>query len=165
MKYMYNKSKIILCLVLLSYSINIEAQKSINAGGSNVTTDFGSISYSIGQVFYTNLKNDYGTIIQGVQQPYEIFSLGKDEFPQITLNLSIYPNPTTSLVYLKINADNLYGYGCKYQLYDITGKLLLVESITDRESEIKMEHLPSNCYFLSVLQDYKIIKTFKIIKK
>lgn len=160
---MYNKSKIILCLVLLSYSINIDAQESINAGGSNITTDFGSISFSIGQVFYTNLKNDYGTITQGVQQPYEIYSLGQDKFPQITLNLGIYPNPIISLLNLKIEDENFDGV--EYELYDVTGKLLMDEKVTERESQIQMGHLSRNVYLLRVLRNTILIKTFKIIKQ
>ena len=54
-------------------------------------------SYSL-----SDIKGNNGSLVQGVQQPYEIFStLGNDIF-YINLNLIAYPNPTTDQLVLSI---------------------------------------------------------------
>jgi len=47
-----------------------QAQSSVNTNGVSVKNQFGSISYSIGQVVYQNKKTVNGYIEQGVQNPY-----------------------------------------------------------------------------------------------
>jgi hypothetical protein len=44
---------------------------TVSAGGNAIGTG-GSVSYSVGQIAYTNNSNSNGSVAQGVQYPYEI---------------------------------------------------------------------------------------------
>lgn len=55
-------------IILGSYS-PCHSQVSVNASGNNICGDGGSLSYSLGQVNYTNNLVPYVTITEGVQQP------------------------------------------------------------------------------------------------
>jgi Secretion system C-terminal sorting domain len=157
------KTKRLLLLLLFGFFIqNALAQKSVVASGGNATGTGGKVSYSIGQVAYTTATGTGGKVTQGVQQPFEIVTLGTDNFPEITVTMAVYPNPTTSLVNLTV--DNFDFEKLQFYLTDINGKQLQSRKIIDAETQIEMENLPQAVYFLNVLENNKTIKTFKIIK-
>lgn len=138
------------------------AQQSVDTAGGNASGTNGSVSYSIGQVAFSNQTGANGSVNQGVQQPIEIFTLGTDDFPEITLTMSVYPNPTTSLVNLSI--QNYNGENLNYQLFDLNGRLISQQKITQIETPISLENVSNAIYLLYVSRDGKLLKTFKIIK-
>ncbi len=138
------------------------AQQANLASGGNATGTNGTSSYSIGQVVYANQEGTNGSVNQGVEQPFEIFTLGNDDFPEITLQMSVYPNPTASFV--NLNIQNYEGSKLEYRLYDMNGRQLSRQKITQSETQITMEILPSAVYILNVSENNKQLKSFKIIK-
>lgn len=148
----------------ISFITSSYSQQSVVAtGGTGVGTG-GSSSYSIGQITYTGLSGSNGSVLQGVQQAYEIITLGNDEFTGIKLMMTAYPNPTTDLLNLIVVNDKQNDLS--YNLYDINGKIVSKKSkITTSETSISMQELNQGIYFLSVSDSNKTIKTFKIIKK
>ena len=151
-------------LFLLSVgSVRLRAQEALPASGSNATGSGGSVSYTVGQVFYTTQNATNGSITHGVQQPYEISIVnGIEEAQTISLNCSAFPNPTTN--YLKLKVENNKTENLTYQLYNISGKLLMAKRIVDNETSIAMSNLMPATYFLKVTNVNKEVKTFKIIK-
>jgi hypothetical protein len=57
-------------LLLFSFICTANAQESILASGGNCAGSGGSASYSIGQIGYSNSSNNFGSVNDGVQQPY-----------------------------------------------------------------------------------------------
>jgi len=152
---------------LLSFTFSLStvtAQENINATGGNISGGGGSISYSVGQVSYQTHTGTNGSVIEGVQQPYEISMVaGIEEAKGINLSATAYPNPTTD--YLTLSIDELTILNLSYQLYDMKGKLIQNGMITDHKTSIVMNNLMPATYFLKVIQENKEVKTFKIIKK
>jgi len=145
---------------------SLHAQESVNASGRNALGTGGSVSYSIGQVFYTTNANAFGKVSQGVQQPYVIsVPTGFEDVKGISLSCMVYPNPTNDFVTLKVDASaNFNIKSMSYQLYEINGKLLDHKKLTSKESIIDMSKLVPGTYLIKVIEDYKEIKAFKIIK-
>ena len=75
-----NKSKPLALLVagLLCAGLT-QAQESVNSTGGNATGSGGTVSYTIGQVGYTTNTGSNGSVAQGVQQAYEILTVGINE--------------------------------------------------------------------------------------
>jgi hypothetical protein len=121
----------------------------------------GSASYSVGQIDYIAIDVAAGSAYQGVQQPYELFSLSTvDENSDFTLVLG--PNPTASeLTLIASSALPLNSY---YVLFDEAGKTLMTQPILTESSAIKLESFAAGNYFLHVISDEKNLNTFKIIK-
>ena len=139
----------------------LQAQTSVNATGTNASGSGGTVSYSVGQVVYTTNTGASGSVAQGVQQAYEIFTVGIKE-TELNIFLTVFPNPTTD--YLTLSIDDFEISNLSYQLYDMNGKLLQNEKITGNQTSIVMSNLfPAN-YFVKVIQGNKEVKTFKIIK-
>ncbi len=143
----------------------INAQQTAVTAGGTSTGPGGSSSYSIGQVVYTASTGSGGSENLGIQQSFTILTVGIDNFPEIKLQMAVYPNPTTSFVNLKIDASTeLSMESLSYQLSDLNGKRIYNQKITDSETVINLENLPPAIYFLTVTTKNKAIKTFKIIK-
>jgi hypothetical protein len=155
------KLKLVVVSILFCFS-KMEAQQASVTSGGNATGATGSVSYSIGQVAYSNAIGTTGSVNQGVQQPFEIVTLGNDNFPEISLQMTVYPNPTNAFINLEIgdySLDNL-----QYQLVDTNGKQIASQKIASKETAIDMQNLSSAIYLLTVMDNNKVLKTFKIIK-
>ena len=141
----------------------LHAQESVNATGGNASGSGGSVSFSFGQVVYTTNTGSNGSVIQGVQQPFEISVVTAIEQTKgINLSVSAYPNPTTD--YLTLRIEEIEISNLLYQLYDMNGKLLQNEKITGNQTSIIMSNLVPATYFVKIIQENKELKTFKIIK-
>ena len=150
--------------LLLGMSLSlVKAQQAPTATGGNASGSGGSVNYSVGQIAYTTHFSATGSVAQGVQQAYEISVVTSiKEGDNIHLNLSVYPNPTSDFLTLKVGATKTEDLS--YQLYDVTGKVLEDKKIMSAEVSISMLNLPDAPYFLKVLSGNNEIKLFKIIK-
>ena len=138
------------------------AQESPTATGGEATGTGGTSSYSVGQVVYTTATGSNGSVAQGVQQPYEISTTVGINETSINLELSVYPNPTTTFLSLKVKSEKLESL--TYQLIDMQGKMITNKKVTASNTTITMEALPTATYFLNVVKNNQIVKTFKVIK-
>jgi hypothetical protein len=138
------------------------AQENTVASGGNATGNGGSTSYSVGQVLYTTNTGANGSVAQGVQQPYEITVIAGVNETAIHLKLSVYPNPATNYIQLKVENEKLESL--TYQLIDLQGKVINTEKVTASNTTIIMEALPKAIYLINIIKNNQLIKTFKIIK-
>jgi hypothetical protein len=140
-----------------------QAQTSTNTSGGDASGSGGTTAYSIGQVFYTADEGATGTVEKGVQHAYEIYTLSTQENLPFSIELSVFPNPTTNQLTLRVERVN--DEKLTFQLFDMQGKLLTAEQIQGNETKIDMEHLAQANYLLHVVnQNSENVKTFKIIK-
>lgn len=155
--------KKIITLLMLCCLSEVMAQQAIVSFGGNASGIGGSTSYSVGQVAYSNFTGTNGKVTEGMQQPFEIVTLENEEFPEINLVMTAFPNPTTANITLQIQGYN--DENRNYQLLDINGRIIHSKKITQTETPIFMENLASAIYLLQVSDENKLLKTFKIIKK
>jgi hypothetical protein len=155
--------KIQIAFCLFGFGIAIQAQQTISGSGGNAAGKGGTVSYTVGQVDYiTNTGG--GTVTQGVQQPYEILiATGIEEAKNIILECSVFPNPASR--FLKLKIENYKLKNLSYQLYDMNGKLLESKTVDNNETTISIENIVPSTYFLKVTDNNKEVKAFKIIKK
>ena len=140
----------------------LHAQQSTNATGGEATGAGGTASYSVGQVVYTTNTGSNGNEAQGVQHPYEIYTTVGIKETTINLEMSVYPNPTTNYLTLKVEDFKLSNL--HFQLIDVHGRVIQDKNVNAPATTIKMDGLLQSTYFLKVSDGNKAIKTFKIIK-
>jgi hypothetical protein len=146
--------------LLLHAQFCIGQANTVSTGGECTGTG-GSASYSVGQIDYTAIDVAAGSAYQGVQQPYELYSLSTlDENSAFTLVLG--PNPTFGE--LKLIASSALPLNSYYVLFDEAGKTLMTQPIITESSTLKLDSYASGNYFLHVISDEKTLHTFKIIK-
>ena len=148
---------LVLCCVLATGY----AQEASTASGGDATGTGGTVAYSIGQVVYTALNGPSGSVNQGVQQSYEIYSVGIGTAPT-NISMSVFPNPTTNNLTLKVEGirDNTQ----TFRLTDIQGNLVYQGTTMGTLTQINTSSLASGAYLLIVTGRGKEVQTFKIIK-
>ena len=130
--------------------------------GGDVIGSGGSFAFSIGQVVYTTNTGSTGSVAQGVQHAFEIFTVGIKE-TELNFSLTAYPNPTTETLTLQISEYN--DEKLAYQLFDMQGKQISNVQVTAQQTQINMNGLPSATYFIYIVnQENKKVQSFKIIK-
>lgn len=140
----------------------LQAQQAELTAGGIASGNGGSADYSVGQVAYTSIGNGNGSVNQGMQQPFELFILGIDDYSDINLKMIVFPNPAQAFIKLKMETEKYVKL--RYQLFDFSGKLLLNQQVSSKETNIPMKDLPPAIYFLSVSDNNLVLKSFKIIK-
>ena len=156
-------NKIYLVLLSLVIGLNAKAQQSTNTSGGNATGTGGTVSYSVGQISYTTNTGTGGSACQGVQQPYEIYTVTSlDEAKDLNINLSAFPNPTFDNLILKIESTTTKNLS--YLLFDMNGKLLASQKLDGTETKIAMNNYAAATYFIQITENNNTLKTFKIIK-
>lgn len=155
----------ILLITIFCFSLSMaSAQSTVASGGNDKKGDGGSVSFTVGQVFFTSHSATAGEVFQGVQIAYEISVITSvDDAREINLVAKVFPNPTTD--YLTLSVDGIDLNSMVYYLFDITGKVVQYAGIKDIETLIYMSSLPSQVYFLKVMKSNRELKTFKIVKR
>ena len=153
----------IICL-FASGQTQLQAQETVSASGGNATGTNGSMSYTVGQVFYSTVTGTNSTLTEGVQQPYEIFRVtSSHDGMESSLTVLAYPNPTTD--YLLLEIDNPIKNNLRYQLFNGQGQLLSSKTISNSQTIISMGNYISAIYYLKIFQNHKEVTSFKIIKQ
>jgi hypothetical protein len=165
---------LIITTLLLSFKgIAQNAQSNTNTimgtiitAGKDAIGSSGTVSYSIGQLFYTYIGQSVYNVAQGIQHQ-ELYKTGSSIVNSIEpkVEVLVFPNPTTDFV--TINTKGLEFEKGKqfYQLYDIQGRILKQNRINQNETQINLNNLTASIYLLKVYDNNKVLKTFKILKK
>ena len=93
------------------------------------------------------------------------FGTGTDmpDLTAVSLQISVYPNPTVDKVFLKLDMDNIGN--CKYYLYDLQGRAIQNRNITEKLTELSFAPFESGVYILRVIKEKTLVQEFKIVKR
>ncbi|MBN2892154.1 MAG: T9SS type A sorting domain-containing protein [Bacteroidales bacterium] len=149
-------------VLIICFPAMIFSQQSLNTAGVDYQSSSGSVSIAVGQVFYSTNNSIDGTVSEGILQPYEIFVVTSIENQKMSLDCSVYPNPTTDLLILSFDNEDFLNH--KAYLYNATGNIINIIDVKQNQSFISLENQPSGIYFLKITQNSNEVKTFKIIK-
>lgn len=140
----------------------MKAQTAVLTTGTTAAGANGSVSYSVGQVAYSQ-KGANLQITEGMQQPYEITTLEVDDESVMEKKILLYPNPVRDFLNVDFGKENFHN--SNYFLFDSQGKLIKSGNFSQQKTELNMSEFPTSIYIIQIFQNKKNIKTFKIIKK
>lgn len=161
------KKHILLFSLILLMVTGVFAQSAIVPVGGNAQSNGGSVSYTVGQIAVQTANNNNGSIsvAEGVQQPYEIMTVGVDDYPQITLDAIVYPNPTENLAQLQLNGFEIPVGGLRAILYDASGKLLQTFNVVEDLTAFQIGQYATGTYYLELRDGKRVLKTFKVVRR
>ena len=155
---------LISCLLLFGLKASLSAQSNFVSLGSSVSNQQGNISFTLGQPSYVNVKSSSGSMEFGVQQPYQFVAVTSISNQPDLLSLSIYPNPAQEFLEIK-NLQQLISRGkLKIQIISRSGQTVLLEDIKTFQERFDVSRYKSGAYYINVLQQEKLLRTFKFIK-
>ena len=152
-------NKILYYIILLIPLISSYGQNSINTTGGNINSNGINLSYSIGQLKINTIESSSSTLnldfIQGVQYAFSIYDCSR----LASIELSVYPNPSSQMVYIKtIDEPNL-----KLIIYDIAGRLIH-ERTLESSTTVDVENYSNGTYIFAFYGFCGLIKSFKVLK-
>ena len=156
--------KIYITLFFCALAFTAFCQTGVVTAGGTASGSGGSATYTVGQIADQRMEAGGKYIIEGVQQPYEIQTVGINNYPGIQLEAVLYPNPTAHFVQLKISNFEIPPHGLKAQLFDKSGKLLQVFDVQELLTQMDLSEYPSATYQLRIMDDKQLLKTFQIVK-
>lgn len=133
------------------------SQVATVAAGNNILSSAGSISYSIGQIDYTNYDNSV-KLYFGIQQVYDPFVIPID----LNIGISIWPNPVFTTLHIDVKSlDNL---DFLFQIYSLDGKLMDAKQSFNKRTTFNVMHYAQATYVLLIRLSNKRLYKFMIIK-
>jgi hypothetical protein len=78
-----------------------------------------------------------------------------------TFSFEVYPNPTNGLIILQVPQDALY----KLFVYDINGKKISTQNITQTQTELNLSHLAKGVYIFKLQNSNELVATKSVVIK
>ncbi|MBX7051111.1 MAG: T9SS type A sorting domain-containing protein [Flavobacteriales bacterium] len=136
---------------------NVDQFLVASGGGSNET-----LEWSVGEMVITTQTNTNQILTQGFHQTLLTIT-AIDEMAGNEMNFLIYPNPFRSTIL--IQQLNGSFQPLRFTLTDLSGQLILSESLRSASDEFNLESLASGIYFLNVHNADSSVRTFRIVKQ
>ena len=134
--------------------------KLISSSGDSFNNSSYQLDWSIGECVTTTFTSSDFIITQGFHQnSYQVMSV---EDLRVDIEIKVYPNPTANFVNLKIENSKIENM--QYILTSVYGKILQTRKITKDQEQVDFSNFTMGTYFISILENNQLIKTFKIIK-
>ncbi|MBQ3983408.1 MAG: T9SS type A sorting domain-containing protein [Bacteroidales bacterium] len=162
------KTTALMLLVLLGCG-SLHAQQAITFCGGDVATQAGSLSFSGGEVAVQTsiapaitVVNITESFTEGVQQPFTERDRTRYEgIETLTVEISLYPNPTTKHVVLECSEPQRL----TYTLFNTNGQTLKKGTYNGGQEQIDMQPYAAGNYMLQVAnEDNTKMNVYKIIK-
>ena len=157
---MYKPKAVFLLSCLLFFCFEIGAQEVIGTSGTSHSNENTIVSFTIGEVVIQTYTETSVTLSQGFQQPSYGLTTSIQENGKLDYQVSAFPNPSDHFVVLSVKNPKKHSY----VLYDMNGNAIEQKEITKNETRIDFSKLPSSTYLLKVIDDKKVVETFKLIK-
>jgi hypothetical protein len=155
------QTKLLIFIFLLSAGAMPAQQVVTTAGDFNSNTS-GSLSWTLGECVIATYTGTNVVLNQGFQQSKLTVTAIK-EFSENSLAISIYPNPTNDFVLIKGTPESVKSL--RYMLFDLNGKLLAEQKVTDSETKISFNNLLTGTYLLRLIRNDQEVQVFKIVKQ
>lgn len=154
------KSITVLTLFLI-LAFNSFAQEVIATAGETFENDEISISWTLGETIIATFEAGDIVLTQGFHQDtYEITSI-KEQY-ESEINISIFPNPANEEFFIKYDGADFDRYFIN--IYSIDGNLIDEKDLVDELTGIDITNLQSGEYIISVTDQEKKYRSYKLIK-
>ena len=158
----YTKTMVLATGIIIGSLTGLYAQEGTVTSGGEVTGTGGSMSFTVGQMDYIEVKGNTGAMHQGIQHPFEVSVVSDVEEPAFNGNISIYPNPTQNM--LTLSVTNNETAEMSYSLFDIKGQLITSQKLSGNQTNIQLTDFAASTYIIKVMSQNTELKSFRIIK-
>lgn len=151
----------VLLLLAIGHSQSISKQIIGTAGGTLENND-NKLSYTAGEVVVGAMTDEDGAYQLGNgYYPSLNLSVLNTEIPELQLQVKVFPNPTTEVIYITHPSEQFF----QVSITDINGKQIL-QKAHNKEQPLSVQALTTGTYFIALTtKDFKQTNTYKIIKQ
>jgi hypothetical protein len=161
----------ILFIGLFFFKTYIHSQKispqSINSSGKKMSQSNGSITYTVGELVVLSQTSSQGTGLKsGFSAGATLTTLSIKEPDINIMDVSVFPNPTSSLLNIKINHTKVNNF--VISITDLQGREIYKETYSNFSNTIgiNMASFSKGNYMLSIKdKELQELGVYKIIKE
>lgn len=136
------------------------AQEALVSSGQTYVKSQGEISFSVGQIAVSFLKQSNGSLSEGVQQGDIHIENILNVIPNV--DILLYPNPVANDLFISIEESSEEYY---YYVYTSNG-VLLEENVCSNTSRISFANYSGGLYFVKIVErESNLINQYTIIKR
>lgn len=145
----------------LTYGQNT-VQNVVASSGGTIIWGNGGVTWTLGEVVIATISSPTNIITQGFHQG-ELVITAIGDINMSDISVLLYPNPATNLINVDIKSDKPGIY--KYELIDITGRIIINEQSYSKNFKINIEALKPALYYLRITdKNGKFMKSYKVVK-
>ena len=154
---------LIIILFLISTGAGAIAQEVVASSGNSNSAGGITVDWTLGEPVIETLTGANNILTQGMHQS-KLTVTNLDDMVIPGMEISVYPNPTKDL--LKIEVESQGNELLRYELFDITGRKMVLKKMRSKSEEVDMSSYSPGIYLLNVLnQNGEHLKVCKIIKQ
>jgi hypothetical protein len=154
---------IVIFVVLSVCTIYLSAQEVVASSGSSGTITGYKVDWTLGEPVIETFTGSANILTQGMHQT-NLLVTGLQELTIPGLEVRVYPNPVSNTLMIEViqTGDDLF----RYELFDFTGRKLVLKKMNSNIEEIDMSSYVSGIYLLHISDPtLKHVKICKIIKQ
>lgn len=159
------KPKSILSALLLFVGIFAYGQavplQLVSSSGDTYKNSSYQLDWSIGEILTETYTSSQNTLTQGFHQGTLIIT-ETDQLKDLQFEITAFPNPASDYVILMIAHPRVRNL--RFTITAQNGKTLQNGKITEPRQQVSLAGIATGVYFLNVLSDLELLKSFKIIK-
>ena len=131
-----------------------------NTNGANPC--FGSLCISRNSIY--GITEGGGLDYDGVIFKYENLITGIPQIANLDTQISVFPNPSTGKITIDLNGTSDL-QNTFVSIYDIQGKIIFQQPLTQDKSEINMNQFSTGIYVVKIFDDNTAFSVRKIVVK
>ena len=161
---MISKRKLIIIgflVFVIFFAYQTKAQQVIGNSAGDIKSEYGSLSWTLGEPVIKTIKGNNYFLTQGFQQSNFIITEIEDT-PSLLYEINVYPNPVTTSLIIHIANTNISMMS--YNMVNSKGSVIKSGDITTSETIIPVQDIVPSIYFIKIFYKKKQTKTFKIVK-
>jgi hypothetical protein len=150
-------------IALLLCALHVQGQQQVVSSAGNFHSNAsGSVSWTLGELAIETLTTANNVLTQGFQQS-RLTVTGFGDLPILDYEIVVFPNPASD--HIIIRTDKEQHENLHYQLYDLSGRIILQNKILETETTIPVNHLRSAVYLLRIIEGNRQVRAFKVVKQ
>jgi hypothetical protein len=154
---------LLLFLMIMFCGIVMSAQEVVASSGSSGTITGYKVDWTIGEPVIETFTGSANILTQGMHQT-KLLVTGVQELTTSGLKVRVYPNPVSDMLMIEVvqTGNDLF----RYELFDVTGRKLVLKNMNSNIEEIDMSSYVSGIYLLYVsAPTLKHVNICKIVKQ
>jgi len=161
---MFRPCFILFFLMVWVIPLGVKAQTSVHSSWGEGTGAAGSMTYSVGQVFFQTVSvPGVARISQGVQHPLEVLTTGMDDADQTLEGIMLFPNPTEGDLNLQIQGFTPGVFS--YRVMNNLGQCIQGGEVQSAWSLLSLESVSAGSYRIEVRDKGGKQRIFQVIKR
>lgn len=156
-----------LMMSLTSYSQAISPE-TVGSAGAKMEQSNGSVTFTVGELIVQSFADANGNVLgngytSGAASSTQVVTV--TEVPDDYMRVSIFPNPTTDLVHIKIEDSKIAAFSIR--IFDAQGKIIQDEKYQSVNAAIGVNAATwqTGYYLITIISENKTIGTYSIIKQ